>query len=169
MIVTATDALYILPGNYLQCQLNWFNIDPGFAEGVEIVLEFSENLEFVSSSYPVVLNEDSLIFNIGFVDGFSLQYVEVTFYMVNLLANNGDELWVNSTLSYHDDWFLFDFESRDNQLVTVVTQAPNNAVQTSWWWKNEFTFALGSQASTYDLNHLQSLVTMIAYSSELFS
>jgi hypothetical protein len=169
MIVTATNVFYILPGDYLQCQLNWFNIDPGIAQDVEIVLEFSDYLEFVSSSYPVTIDGNQIILDIDQVDGFSLHYVEVTFYMVNLLANNGDELWLNSTLTYHDDWFLFDFESKDNQMVTVVTEAPDNALQTSWWWKNEFTFAIGGQQSTYDLNHLQDLVTMIAYSSELFS
>ncbi|MGY5854494.1 MAG: PKD domain-containing protein, partial [Candidatus Thorarchaeota archaeon] len=169
LVVTATDVLYILPGDYLLCQLNWFNIDPGVARDVEIVLEFSEYLEFVSCSYPIVVDGNTITFDIGSVEGFSLEYIEVTFYMVNLLANDGDQLWLNSTMSYSDDWFLFDFESQDNQLVTVVTVTPENSVQTSWWWKNEFTFVLAGQASTYDLNHLQTLVTVIAYSSELYS
>ena len=41
--------------------------------------------------------------------------------------------------------------------------------KTSWWWKNEFSFVLNGQQSTYDIEYLESLVVTISLSSEVFS
>ncbi|MFW9965094.1 MAG: Ig-like domain-containing protein, partial [Candidatus Sifarchaeia archaeon] len=169
LLVVATDLTYAVAGDYLLCQLSWFNIDPGVARDVEIVLEFSDYLEFVSSTSPLTLIDDMLILNVGTVDGFSMQYTELAFYFVNLLANAGDQMWLNASMNYSDDWHLFNYQARDSQLVTVVAQVPENVVQTSWWWKNEFSFVINGQASTYDTAHLESLVAAVSYSSDVFS
>ncbi|MFX1483666.1 MAG: Ig-like domain-containing protein, partial [Promethearchaeota archaeon] len=169
LLVVATDITYVVAGDYLQCQLNWFNIDPGIAYDDAITLEFSDYLEFIDSTSPVTLAGDVLTIYVGSVEGFSSQYVVLTFYFVNLLTISGDELWLNATMEYRDHWNLFDYESRDDQLVTVVEQVPENIVQTSWWWKNEFTFVLNGLPSTYDVAYLVTLVDAVSYSSNVFS
>ncbi|TFG31102.1 hypothetical protein EU528_06980 [Candidatus Thorarchaeota archaeon] len=169
LTVVATDSLYVVPGDYLQCQLSWLNIDPGTAENVQVYLIFSEYLEFVSSSIPVTIDGDSFVFEIGSIQGFSIEDIEITFFMANLLAPSGTEFWMNATLSYTDTWAIYTFEAKDSQMVTVVTEIPENDVHKSSWWKKEFSYVLNGKSATYDRAYLESLVTMISYSSELFT
>ena len=169
LTVVATDTLYVLPGDYVRCQISWFNIDPGTATNVEIKLVYNEYLEFVNCTYPVTRVGDSITLYIGDVAGFSMDNTEIMFYMTNLLAANGTKLWLNATLTYSDDWSIYDFTAHDSQLVTVVTQLPENNLQSSWWWKNEFGFVLSGQSSTYDAEYLLTLVTVVSYSSDVFS
>jgi len=44
-----------------------------------------------------------------------------------------------------------------------------NCSHKSSWWKKEFSFVLNGKSATYDHPHLETLVAMISYSSELFS
>ncbi|MFW9944932.1 MAG: hypothetical protein ACFFB7_08035, partial [Candidatus Sifarchaeia archaeon] len=169
LVVVSSASLYVMPGEYVEYQLSWLNLDPGIAIDAELMLEFSSDLEFVSCTCPVALNGDTLTIQIGQIDGFSIDNLEITFYVVNLLAKNNTDLWMNATLDYHDGWAVYDFEASDSHVVTVVTALPENPVRTSWWWKSEFGFVLSDLSSTYDRDHLQDLVTVISYSSELFS
>jgi len=169
LVVVSSADLYVMPGKYVEYQLSWLNWDPGDAVGAELTLEFSSDLEFVNCTYPVVISGDILTIDIGQVAGFSIDNLEITFYVVNLLAKNNTNLWMNATLDYHDEWAVNDFEASDSHVVTVVTALPENPVRTSWWWKSEFGFVLSDLSSTYDRNHLQNLVTVISYSSGLLS
>jgi hypothetical protein len=57
----------VVPGDYVYCQLSWLNIDPGAAENAQLYVTFSEYLEFVDSSVPVIIDGDSFIFETGLI------------------------------------------------------------------------------------------------------
>jgi hypothetical protein len=169
LIVVSTDTLFTPPGSYLQCHVDWLNIDPGTARDAELRLRFSNYLEFVNCSQPVSLADDMLVVSLGTVSGFSSGSIGITFFLVNLLAANGTDLWMNATMHFADEWNHMDNHARDDHVVTVVTALPEQVVQTSLWWKNEFSAVLSGRKATYSAARLLMLVKAVAYSSEVFS
>jgi ABC-type transport system substrate-binding protein len=166
-VVVSTDNLFAIPREYLTCYVDWFNIDPGTAVDIDISLEYSGSLEFASCTYPVSLSDNKLTVHIDSTSGFSYSNLEIEFF-VSLLNTNGTSLWINCTLQYSDEWSLIRDESYDCQMITVVMKRPSNSIQSSLWWKNEFSNILAGRSGTYNFSRIQKLVNMISFSSEHF-
>ena len=166
LVVVSADKLYAQPGDYVFCYVSWLNIDPGWAEFVEIEIAHNHYLEFLNSSYPVNIGIDSITIYLGAVDGFSSGNLQLNF-SVNLLAYNNTVQWLNATMTYTDVWMFSSYLSQDRHSVTVVTEYPDQPIQKSSWWKSEFSAVLTNKTSTYNESHLQALVDMVSYSSEV--
>lgn len=167
ILVVTSVSEFVSSGDNVVYTISWMNMNSVDTYDVELVLSISSLLEFVGSSVSFISNGTHLIYSIGVVPGDIITDIDVTL-QVNLMATNDTDLWLNATLVYYDA-SLLQYESYDGHVVTVLEEVPTEDLHTAAWWKNQFCRLLRGKSTAYSFEHMQSLVELVATSSEFFS